>query len=132
MIKLKVWNYEDGRPYLSDLNYLRPRRYMCGWDFDRIYKYAKNELEWSEIELKNIAAFVFKNESEHWEQSVANPNFKHIEKVVYYYFINAGSTEVDLDSKPQGLKNSDIVQEYDDYELGIHFIQLIDNYMEIK
>ena len=36
MLKIKVWVKENQESYSQELRNLRPRRYMCGWDFERL------------------------------------------------------------------------------------------------
>lgn len=53
-----------------ELRNLKPRRYMCGWNFERILKYAKEELYWKDIDEKEVIGFEIKNEKEFWQQPI--------------------------------------------------------------
>ena len=67
MIKVYVWTKGNDKVYL---NYLKPRRYMCGWTFERAMKYIQEELYWNDIEKEEVEVIGFENEKEHWFQSI--------------------------------------------------------------
>lgn len=67
MLKVYVWTKESRK---VELNYLKPRNYMCGWPFERAMKYIKNELYWNDINPEDVDVIVFENETEHWYQSI--------------------------------------------------------------
>jgi hypothetical protein len=73
MLKIKVW-YND-REYnevcVRELRNLRPRRYMCGWSFEQLIKYIKEELYWNDIQVEDVREIVIKNEREQWMQNIA-------------------------------------------------------------
>jgi hypothetical protein len=71
-MKIKVW-YND-REYnevgLKELRNLRPRRYMCGWSFEQLIKYIKEELHWNDIEEEDVIEIVIENEREQWIENI--------------------------------------------------------------
>lgn len=72
MIKIKVW-YKDESENVSALRVLRnlkPRRYMLGWDFEKLLKYIEKELYWEQIEKETIKEIVIYNEKEQWQQNI--------------------------------------------------------------
>lgn len=73
MLKIKVW-YND-REYNElgsrELRNLRPRRYMCGWSFEQLIKYIKEELYWNDIKVEDVIEIVIENEKERWMQNIA-------------------------------------------------------------
>lgn len=73
MIKLNVWYERDGETCLTTLRCLRPRRYMCGWSFERVLAYAKEELWWADIQPTEVTSFEFVNDTERWVQPIASP-----------------------------------------------------------
>ena len=66
MLKVKIWTTEGAH---EELRYLRPRRYMCGWSFERMMKYIKEELEWEDIPQESVDVIEIHNEREHWIQT---------------------------------------------------------------
>ena len=72
MIKIKVYTKEDEKYYSNgiELRHLRPRRYMCGYSFDEIMKYVKEELYWEDIKEENVVEFEIYNKEEHWIQPI--------------------------------------------------------------
>ena len=70
MLKVKVsYVDENGQSvYNHELRNLRPRRYMCGWSFDRMMKYIKEELYWDDIKEDSVTSITIENEREHWVQ----------------------------------------------------------------
>ena len=72
MIKIKIW-YKDESENVSALRVLRnlkPRRYMLGWDFEKLLKYIEKELYWEQIEKETIKEIVIYNEKEQWQQNI--------------------------------------------------------------
>lgn len=72
MIKIKVW-YKDENEEVSALRVLKnlkPRRYMLGWDFEKLLKYIEKELYWEQIEKETIKEIVIYNEKEQWQQNI--------------------------------------------------------------
>ena len=54
-----------------EIHYKRPRRYMCGWNFEQMMKYAKSEIEWLDIDdNEEIVGFELTNKDEYWTQSI--------------------------------------------------------------
>lgn len=76
MIKLRVWYQADGEACQQILTHLKPRRYMCGWDFDRVLYYAKKELWWAGIDMLDIRGFEFINDKERWVQPIPSPYYR--------------------------------------------------------
>ena len=71
MIKISVWyKDENNETGLRELRNLKPRRYMCGWDFQRCMKYIKEELYWEDIKEEQVEVIEFYNEKEHWLQVI--------------------------------------------------------------
>ena len=70
MLKIKVWVKENQESYSQELRNLRPRRYMCGWDFERLLKYAEDELYWLDINEDDVEEIVIYNEKEQWQQII--------------------------------------------------------------
>ena len=71
MIKVKVWTIDENEEVRSiELRNLRPRRYMCGWDFERMLKYVSEELYWEDIDKDKITSISLYNEDEHWVQGI--------------------------------------------------------------
>lgn len=70
MLKIKVWVKENQESYSQELRNLRPRRYMCGWDFERLLKYVEDELYWLDINEDDIEEIVIYNEKEQWQQII--------------------------------------------------------------
>ena len=71
MIKVRVWyKDENGENSLRELRNLKPRRYMCGWDFKRCLKYIKEELYWADIKEEQVEVIEFYNEKEQWVQVI--------------------------------------------------------------
>lgn len=70
MIKIRVWYKEDTGYCNVELSNLKPRRYMCGWDFNRCIKYIKEELYWMDIDVNKVEVITFVNLKEHWEQNI--------------------------------------------------------------
>lgn len=66
-MKIYVWTKGNDKVYL---NCLKPRRYMCGWNFDRAMKYIQEELYWNDIEEYDVEIIGFENEKEHWMQNI--------------------------------------------------------------
>ena len=56
-IKIRAWYEEDGKYYTEELYNLSPRRYMTGWDFEKLLDYAKEELSWTTVDINSIVAF---------------------------------------------------------------------------
>ena len=71
-MRIKVW-YND-REYneegLCELRNLRPRRYMCGWSFEQLIKYIKEELYWNDIQEEDVLEIVIVNDKEQWVQNI--------------------------------------------------------------
>ena len=74
MIKIKVWYEDDGKYYSEELRNLKPRRYMCGWSFEQLLKYTKEELSWTSINVDSIMSFDIYSEDEHWCQNIRKEN----------------------------------------------------------
>lgn len=70
MLKIKVWVEENQESYSQELRNLRPRRYMCGWDFERLLKYVEDELYWLDINEDDIEEIVIYDEKEQWQQVI--------------------------------------------------------------
>ena len=70
MLKIKVWVKENQESYPQELRNLRPRRYMCGWNFERLLKYVEDELYWLDIDEDNIEEIVIYDEKEQWQQII--------------------------------------------------------------
>lgn len=71
MITVRVWyKDENNESGLRELRNLKPRRYMCGWDFKRCLKYIKEELYWEDIKEKQVEVVEFYNEREQWLQCI--------------------------------------------------------------
>lgn len=71
MIKVRVWyKDENGESGLRELRNLKPRRYMCGWDFERCMKYISEELYWEDIKPEQVEVIEFQNEKEQWLQVI--------------------------------------------------------------
>ena len=68
MIKVYAWTKDNEK---VEFNLLKPRRYMCGWNFDRAMKYIQEELYWNDIEKEDVEVIGFENEKEHWIQNIA-------------------------------------------------------------
>lgn len=71
MLKIKViWKDENNDINFDELNHLRPRMYMCGWSFEQMIKYTKEELYWKDIDVESVSSFEIVCEKEHWVQSI--------------------------------------------------------------
>lgn len=72
MIKIKVFTKEDveGGYDGTLLTHLRPRRYMTGYSFEQLMKYAKEELYWQDIKEEDVVGFEIFNKEEHWTQYI--------------------------------------------------------------
>ena len=70
MLKIKAWVKENQESYSQELRNLRPRRYMCGWDFERLLKYVEDELYWLDINEDDVEEIVIYNEKEQWQQII--------------------------------------------------------------
>lgn len=73
MLKIKVWYKEcesSEESYCRELRNLKPRRYMCGWDFERLLKYISKELYWEDIKEELIEEIVIFSEKEQWQQPI--------------------------------------------------------------
>ena len=70
MIKIKVWVKENQESYCEELRNLRPRRYMCGWDYEKLLKYVGEELYWSDINEDDVEEIVIYDEKEQWQQNI--------------------------------------------------------------
>ena len=72
MMKIKVWYYEKElkENICRELKNLKPRRYMCGWKFEKLIKYIEEELYWLDVEKEQVEEIVIYNEKEHWQQSI--------------------------------------------------------------
>lgn len=66
MLKVKIWTTDGAH---IELRHLRPRRYMCGYSFERMMKYIKEELYWEDIEENDVSVIEIENEREHWIQT---------------------------------------------------------------
>ncbi len=77
MLKIKVY-YTDVETKqeccVSELRNLKPRRYMCGWSFDKLLKYISEELYWEGIEKDLVSEIHIKCEKEHWTQVIQRNN----------------------------------------------------------
>ena len=69
-MKIRIWVKENQESYSQELRNLKPRRYMCGWDFERLLKYIEEELYWEDIEKEAVEEIVIYNEKEHWQQVI--------------------------------------------------------------
>lgn len=70
MLKIKVWVKENQQIYSQELRCLRPRRYMCSWDFKKLLKYVEDELYWLDINKDDVEEIVIYNEKEQWQQNI--------------------------------------------------------------
>ena len=70
MLKIRVWVKENQESYSQELRCLRPRRYMCGWDFEKLLKYIEDELYWLEIEKEAVEEIIIYCEKEQWQQVI--------------------------------------------------------------
>ena len=70
MLKVKIWVKEDGDFRQVELRYLKPRNYMCSWDFDRALKYISKELYWNDIKKHQVEVIEFHNEAQQWYQAI--------------------------------------------------------------
>lgn len=70
MIKIRVWYKDNDELASRTLRNLKPRRYMCGWDFVRCLYYIKDELYWEDIRPEQIESIEFYNEKEQWIQII--------------------------------------------------------------
>ena len=72
MIQIKVFTKEDSEGGYDGtlLNHLRPRRYMTGYSFDQLLKYAKTELFWADIKEDDVVGFEIFNKKEHWTEYI--------------------------------------------------------------
>lgn len=71
MLKVKVWYVDENKELgCTDLHNLKPRRYMCGWSFEQMIKYTKEELYWKEIDVECVSSFEIVCEKEHWVQNI--------------------------------------------------------------
>lgn len=67
MLKVKVYyKDENDRTHEKVLNYLKPRRYMCGYSFEQFLKYVKEELYWEDINKEEVYQFEVENSKENW------------------------------------------------------------------
>ena len=72
MLKIKVWYKNvNGESANRELRNLKPRSYMCSWEFSRLLKYIKDNLYWDEIDENLVEVIEIVNEKEHWFQSVS-------------------------------------------------------------
>lgn len=72
-MRIKVWyndieTKEEGCSRI--LRNLKPRRYMTGWNFDKLVNYIKEEIEWEDIQQESITEIVILNEKEQWQQVI--------------------------------------------------------------
>ena len=78
MLELKVlyMNRKDESAYCQGrvLHHKKPRLYMCGWSFEKMMKYAKDELSWEEINEKDVRCFIIINEKQCWYQAIRKGN----------------------------------------------------------
>ena len=72
MIKIKVFTKEDvdGGYDGTELSHLRPRRYMTGYTFEELMKYACEELYWQDIKEEDVVGFEIFDKKEHWTQYI--------------------------------------------------------------
>jgi hypothetical protein len=74
MLRLNVWYHdENGDNIKVNLKYLKPRRYMCSWTFERVLKYAREELEWNDINEKDVDAFELEDTKNQWSNGIPRP-----------------------------------------------------------
>lgn len=68
MIKIVVWYWDEQykENCRVELRNLKPRRYMMGWDKERLFKYIEEELYWNDIKPESVTCIEFKNEKEQW------------------------------------------------------------------
>jgi len=69
-IKIRAWYQEDGKYYTEELYNLSPRRYMAGWSFEKLLKYAKEELSWTSVDVDSITSFDIYSNNECWCQNI--------------------------------------------------------------
>lgn len=72
MIQIKVFTKEDTENGYDGtlLTHLKPRSYMCGYSFEQLLKYAREELYWADIKEEEITGFEIFNKREHWVQYI--------------------------------------------------------------
>ena len=71
MITVRVWYKDENNESGSrELRNLKPRRYMCGWDFERCMKYINEELYWEDIKPEQVEVIEFQNKKEQWLQVI--------------------------------------------------------------
>lgn len=68
MIQIKVFTKEDTENGYDGtvLRNLKPRLYMCGYTFEQLIKYTKEELFWEDIKEEEITGFEIFNKNEQW------------------------------------------------------------------
>lgn len=59
MLKISYWV----DTYKTTLRAKKPRGYMTSWDFDRLLKYIKSELEYREIDLNTVSCITLEGEN---------------------------------------------------------------------
>ena len=69
-MKIRIWVKENQESYSQELRNLKPRRYMCSWNFERLLKYIEEELYWEDIEKESVEEIVIYNEKEQWQQVI--------------------------------------------------------------
>ena len=72
MIQIKVYTQEDREQLTTGttLRNLRPRRYMCGYTFEQLLKYTKEELYWEDIKEEDVVSFEIFDKENHWLQPI--------------------------------------------------------------
>lgn len=71
MTKIKIWYQDDnGESCSYEFNHLKPRIYMCGYTFNQLMKYIKNELYWTDIKPEQVTEIIIFNERYQWQQII--------------------------------------------------------------
>lgn len=72
-VKIRVFTKEDVENGYNgtELGNLHPRRNMTDYSFDKLMKYAKEELYWSHIKQEDVAAFEIYCRREHWSKYIS-------------------------------------------------------------
>ena len=73
MLQIRVYYKESKEEELCSrvvLNHLKPRRYMCAWDFEKLLDYVSEELYWEDIEKDSVEEIEIFNKKEQWVQNV--------------------------------------------------------------
>jgi hypothetical protein len=77
-VKIRVFTEQDVECGYNgtELINLHPRRYMTSYSFDRLMKYAKEELYWANIKQEDVVGFEIYCRREHWTQYISREEAK--------------------------------------------------------